>query len=142
VGLPVLKQRAGEFLLAAVDIAGIVLAGSGAAVVAFFGKVMAAVVLAAISLGFFLRLSGRRRVPVPIPAKPSTWSRALSAAVSAITVAALVEATDLPVRFHQAGFEAWHWLLLAAALVVTYSLCMRIVGAFIKGRSRHVAPQP
>jgi hypothetical protein len=137
------KQRAGQFFLSAVDVAGIVLAGSGAAVVAFLGKVMAAVVLGAIALGFFLRLSGRRRtlVVVPLP-RPSPWSRLVAAVASAVSVSLMVEATDLPVRFYQPRFEPWHWLLVAVALVVAYSLFMRVIRAVIGRKSKHVAPQP
>jgi hypothetical protein len=142
VGLPAIKQKAGEILLGAIDVAGIVLAGSGAAVVAFLGKLMTAVVLGAICLGFFLRLAGRRRGPAVVLPKPPAWSRAVSVLVSTVLVATLVEATDLPVRFHQPGFEPWHWLLVVAALVVAYSLCVRVVGALTGRMSKHVAPQP
>ena len=43
------------------DVAGLVLSVSGASVVAVLGKLMLAVVLGAIALGFFLRLAGCRR---------------------------------------------------------------------------------
>lgn len=118
------KRKAAEFALVAVDVFGILFAGTGAAVVAFFGKIMAAVVLAAISLGFFLRLVGRRRANIAPPVPTPTWVRAASAVIAAVLVGVIVEATDLPVRFHQPGFEVWHWALVLAALIVVYSYCV------------------
>jgi len=135
-----LKRRIAEGLLVAADVAGVALSGSGAAVVAFLGKFMLAVVLGAIALGFFLRLIGRRRVQAvsspPIP----MWSRAVSAALAAAEVALLVEATNFPVRFDQSGFEPWHWALVLVALAVVYPLNARVVRNLI-GR-RHVPAQP
>jgi hypothetical protein len=126
------KRKAGQAFLAGADIAGMVLSFSGAAVVAFVGKLMLSVVLLAISLGFFLRLSGRRRVvvaPRPLP----RWSRPAACGFAVLEVAALTEATDLPVRFHQAGFETWHWGLVVVALLAAYALNMRLLAAFSRG---------
>ena len=125
--LPALKRRIAEGLLAGVDMAGIALSGSGAAVVAFLGKFMLAVVLGAIALGFFLRLVGRRRVQAVAPPPVPMWSRAVSAVLAAVQVALLVEATNFPVRFDQAGFEPWHWALVLVAFAVAYPLNLRIV---------------
>jgi hypothetical protein len=137
--LPV-KRRIADGLLAVADIAGIALAGSGAAVVAFLGKLMLAVVLGAVALGFFLRLVGRRRVEVVVPPPISMWSRGVSAALAAVEVAVLVEATNFPVRFNQTGFETWHWAVVLVALVLAYSLNLRVIGSFL--RRRHVTNQP
>ena len=137
--LVTLKRRIGEGLLVGADIAGIALAGSGAAVVAFLGKFMLAVVLGAMSLGFFLRLAGRRRAqaiaPPPIPA----WSRVTSAGLAVVEVALLVEATNFPVRFDQAGFEPWHWVVVLVALGAAYPLNLRVLRDLF-GR-RHVTAQ-
>lgn len=134
------RKQIADGMLAVVDIAGILLAGSGAAVVAFLGKLMLAVVLGAISLGFFLRLVGRRKPRSTPPPNVDLRHQVLSAIIAAIEVAVLVEAANLPVRFGQTGFEPWHWILVAMAVVVTYSfnmwLCRRLIG-------RHrVVPQP
>jgi hypothetical protein len=104
--LVALKRKAGEALLVGIDIAGMVLSISCAAVVAFVGKLMFSVVLLAVAVGFFLRLSGRRKGVVPAPAP--AWARPVAALFAAVEVTALTEATNLPVRFNQPGFE--HWL--------------------------------
>jgi hypothetical protein len=135
-----LKKKAGEALLIGVDVLGMVLSVFGASVVAFLGKLMLAVVLGAMALGFFLRLSSRRgaKVSQPRPA-PLGW-HVLSALLASVEVALLTEATDLPVRFHQPGFEPWHWGLVLVALAVAYSLHMRLFRGL--GRNRNVAAQP
>ncbi len=125
--------------MAGVDVAGIALSGSGAAVVAFLGKFMLAIVLGAVALGFFLRLVGRRRLQVVAPQRAPRWSRAVSAALAVVEVALLVEATNFPVRFDQPGFETWHWALVLVALVATYPLNLRVIRSlFVK---RHVSAQ-
>lgn len=113
--------------MAGADLAGIALSGSGAAVVAFLGKFMLAVVLGAIALGFFLRLVGRRRVQAVSPPRVPVWSRTVSAVLAAGEVALLVEATNFPVRFDQSGFEPWHWALVLVAFAVAYTLNLRVV---------------
>ena len=134
-----LKRRIAEGLLVGADVAGIALSGSSAAVVAFLGKFMLAVVLGAIALGFFLRLVGRRRVRVIAPPPIPMWSRAVSATLAAVEVALLVEATNFPVRFDQAGFQPWHWALVLVALAVAYPLNLRVIRSLF-GR-RHVTAQ-
>lgn len=134
-----LKRRIANGFLVAADVAGVALSGSGAVVVAVLGKLMLAVVLGAIALGFFLRLAGRRRGEVVVSPRAPTWSRAASAGLAAVEVALLVEATNFPVRFDQAGFEPWHWILVLVALAVTYPLNLRVLGRLI--RRRHVTSQ-
>jgi hypothetical protein len=125
----------------ACDVAGLVVGASGATVVAFFGKLAAAVVLGAVALGFFLRLSSRRRTEASAPrVSVPVWLRVLAAGVSGVLVAALVEATDLPVRFHQPGFDAWHWAVVIVALVVAYSLVSRAAVRLLERGGRR-APQ-
>lgn len=131
--LVALKRKAGEALLVGADVAGMVLSVSGATVVALVGKVMLAVVLLAVGLGFFLRLSGRRKVAAPPPAPG--WVRPAAGILSVVEVAALTEATDLPVRFNQVGFEPWHWGLVVGALLIAYALNMRLFATFNRGRS-------
>ncbi len=135
-----LKRRVAQGFLVAADVAGVALSGSSAAVVALLGKFMLAVVLGAVALGFFLRLAGRRHTLVASAPLIPLWARGLSAALAAVEVALLVEATNFPVRFDQSGFEAWHWALVLVALAVAYSLNTRLVGSVI--RRRHTAAQP
>lgn len=112
----------------------------GAAVVAFLGKLMLAVVLGAVSLGFFLRLSGRRAPPVPAPLPTPSWCYWVSGLLSLLEVAALTEATNLPVRFYQPGFEPWHWVLVVAAFLVAFIVQVQLLRSAI-GRQR-VASEP
>jgi hypothetical protein len=127
-----LKRRIANGFLVAADVAGVALSGSGAVVVAVLGKLMLAVVLCAIALGFFLRLAGRRRGEAVVSPRAPAWSRAVSAGLAAVEVALLVEATNFPVRFDQAGFEPWHWILVLVALAVTYPLNLRVLGRLIR----------
>ena len=60
--ISVIKQKAGDIVVFVVEAFVAVLTGSGAVTVAFFGKILAAVVLGAISIGILLRLIGRGRV--------------------------------------------------------------------------------
>lgn len=141
MGLPAPGRKAGEALGLAVDVAGLVVGVSGATVVAFFGKLAAAVVLGAVALGFFLRLASRKRMQactsrVSVPG----WGRLLAAGISGVLVAALVEATGLPVRFNQPGFEAWHWVVVAGALVVAYGSVLRVAARLLE-RGERRAPQ-
>ena len=138
--LMALKRRIADGFLVAADVAGVALSGSGAAVVAVLGKFMLAVVLGAIALGFFLRLAGRRPGQVVVSPRTPAWSRAVSVGLATVEVALLVEATNLPVRFDQAGFEPWHWILVLVALAVTYPLNLRVMSRLI--RRHHVTSQP
>jgi hypothetical protein len=138
--LVALKRRIADGLLLAADIAGVVLAGSGAAVVAFFGKLMLAVVLGAIALGFFLRIVGRRQAQVVAPPPIPMWQHLASAALAAVQLAWLVEAANFPVRFDQAGFELWHWGLLVVALAVAYPLNLRLMGSLTRRRDGTAQP--
>ena len=125
--LPI-KRRIAKGFATAVDVFGIALFGSGAAALAIFGKAMFAVVLGAIALGFFLRLAGRRRVQEVTPMPAPFWMRSVSALLAVVELGLLIEATNFPVRFDQAGFKSWHWALVLVALAVTYSLNLRLMG--------------
>ena len=133
--LVALKQNARAALLTGVDILGLVLSVSGASVVALLGKAMLAVVLFAIALGFFLRISGRRKGVVKSKPSLPSWTRLASGLLAAAETAMLVEATNLPVRFHQPGFEPWHWVLVVVALWVAYALHMRLLAALVPSRN-------
>lgn len=135
-----LRRKAADTLLLVADAAGLLLSGSGAAVVAFFGKVFLAVVLGAMALGFFLRLAGRQRPPPPAPVLTPLLCRAASAILAAVEVAVLVEATDLPVRFHQSGFQLYHWLLVLAVLVMAYRVQLFGLRVAVAGRRAGARP--
>lgn len=135
-----LKRRIGEGLFVAANGAGMVLSLCGASAVAVLGKLMLAVVLTAVAFGFFLRLSGRRRNVQLEPVRPPAWCYVTAGVLASVEVALLAEATDLPVRFSQPGFEFHHWLLVLAALAVAFIVHMQIFRSIC--RKRQASPQP
>lgn len=138
--LPALKQRIADGLLVAADGAGMVLSLCGASIVAILGKLMLALVLSALALGFFLRLSGRRRGVLTTAVRVPAWCYVVAGILASVEVAVLAEATNLPVHYSQLGFELYHWLLVLLALVVAFVVQIQIF-RFIT-RRRHAAPQP
>lgn len=135
-----LRKKIADGAMVLLEGAGFVFSLCGASVVAFLGKLMLAAVLAAIALGFFLRLTGRR-APTPAPAASTpAWCYILSGILAAVEVALLAEATDLPVRFHQPGFELHHWLLVLVALLVAFVVHLQLFRAI--RRKQSVLPQP
>jgi hypothetical protein len=117
------------------EVMGLALSLSGATLAAVLGKLLVAAVLGAITLGFFLRLSNRRAGRVAVPAPTPPWVRPVAAALSVVEVAALVEATNLPVRFYDPGFSYIHWVLTLVALVVAYVLQVRLL-RMVRSKSR------
>lgn len=138
--LPALRQKISDGLLIAADGAGMVLSLCGATMVAFLGKLMLAIVLGVVALGFFLRLSGRRKGERATSARIPSWCYVAAGVLASVEVALLVEATDLPVRYSQPGFELHHWLLVLFALGVAFVVHMQIFRSVTK-RS-HASPQP
>jgi len=124
--LPALKRKILDAGLFVADAACVVASLSGASVVALTGKLMLAVVLAAISLGFFLRIVGRRRGAVSAPPPAPRWWYPAASVLALVEVTALVEATDLPVRFSQPGFELYHWPIVLVALVGSFILNLKV----------------
>jgi hypothetical protein len=123
------KERTLSGLEVIADAAGLLLSVSGAAVAAVLGKLIVGVVLGAVALGFLLRLKGRRRRGASVaPAKMPGWVRPVAFALAVVEVAALVEATNLPVRFSQEGFAYGHWYLLALAFLALYLLQVGTLG--------------
>jgi hypothetical protein len=132
--LPILKKKISNGFLVAIDSAGMIFSLCGASVVAVLGKLMLATVLGAVALGFFLRLSGRR-APAPSLALPTPrWCYVAAGFLSVMEVALLIEATDLPVRFYQRGFELQHWVLVAAALGVAFLVQIQLFRSFLRKR--------
>lgn len=138
--LLILKRKVADGFLVVADVASLVLSASGASVVAVLGKLMLAVVLGAIALGFFLRLAGRRRQNSRVPVRTPIWCYFVSVLLAAIEVGLLVESTNLPIRFYQPGFAPWHWALVVVALVVAYIVHMQVFRSF--NRRQAVATQP
>jgi hypothetical protein len=131
---PILKKKISNGFLVAIDSAGMVFSLSGASVVAVLGKLMLAVVLGALALGFFLRLSGRRAPARSFAPPTPRWYYVAAAFLSVLEVTLLTEATDLPVRFYQPGFELQHWILVAAALGVAFIVQVQLIRSIFRSR--------
>ena len=116
------KLRSGirDAVLTGIDAAAMIGSGSAGALALVFGKVFAAAVLFALTLGLFLRIAGRRKPPRPAPPATPLRARLACAVLTIAEVTLLVESTNLPVRTWEAGFEKHNWALVAAALIVLY----------------------
>lgn len=106
----------------AAELAGLVFSVSGATLAVVLGKLIIGLVLGGIALGFVLRLKFRPATKVNTAPQLPAWARPVVAALAAVEVSALVEATNLPVRFSQDGFAYWHWYLVALAFACLYLL--------------------
>ncbi len=131
------RNAASHALMLGVEATGAFLAGSGAAVALFLGKLFAAAALAAITLGIFLRLASRRRKMPAEPAPAPPWLQFACALLALVETAALTEATNLPVRGIQPGFQKSNWILVLAALAALYLIQLRF---FRSLRARRAEP--
>ncbi len=128
------RSAIGNALMIGLEIAGVAISSSGAVVAIVLGKLFAAAVLAAITLGIFLRLAGRGGQPPPEPAPMPARIKLGCALLSLIEVAVLTEATNLPVRLAQPGFEKSNWLIVLAALAVIYFVQLRFFRSVLAKR--------
>lgn len=117
-----------------IDLAGIGLSLSGATAAIVFGKFLLAVIIGSVTLGIFLRFAGRRAKRLSPSVQTPGWIRPTSAILTVVKSAALVEATDLPVRFSQPGFEAYHWVFVLLFLTVAYRLQVRLFSSISRKR--------
>jgi hypothetical protein len=124
---PAVRSAIAKRIEVLVEVGGLALSLSGATLAVLLGRVLVAVVLGAVALGIFVRLSGRRAGRVEAPVPMPKWVRPVAAALSVVEVAVLVEAVNLPVRFHDAGFEYMHWGLAVIALAAAYALQVRLL---------------
>jgi hypothetical protein len=119
---------------------GLAFAASGATVAVVLGKLIIGIVLAALALGFLLRLKGRRtRAPQAQQIQPTTIARLLCGLVSACEVAALVEATNLPIRFDQSAFHMGHWYLVLLSFFAAYFLQLPLITRLLGKRGARSA---
>ena len=119
----------------AIELIGFFISLSGAAASLVFGRLLLAVALGAVVLGFFFRFTGRRKARnAAVPNAPA-WIYVASVLLSVAEVGVLVEATDLPVRFHQDGFAMHHWALVLAALVAAFWLQLSLLQVVAKKRN-------
>jgi predicted membrane channel-forming protein YqfA (hemolysin III family) len=133
-----LRRSAARKFELAVDAVGAVASTTGAVGALVFGKVLLALVLGVVALGIFLRLVSRRSGhPTARPVRAPLWISLLAGGLSVMECAALVEATDLPVRFSQPGFAYHHWALVLLALAIAFFLQRQVLGRLLQ---RHVPP--
>jgi hypothetical protein len=120
------------------EVVGLAVSFSGATLAAVFGKLVIAIILGAITLGLFLRLTGRRS-NLQVAAQPVPgWVRPAAVLLAVVETSALVEATNLPVRFSQQGFLYTHWLLVALVLAAAYLVQVKLFSSLA---ARHHARQ-
>lgn len=137
---PALRSTLAKRFDSLIDLAGIGLSLSGATAAIVFGKLLLAVILGSVTLGIFLRFAGRRAKRVSPAVQTPGWIRPVSAILTVVEAAALVEAADLPVRFNQPGFEAYHWIYVLLFLGVAYRLQARLLSAMSRRRDGTSAP--
>jgi hypothetical protein len=134
-----LRTAVAKRIEALVDLGGIAFALSGATAAAVFGKALLAAVLGALALGFFLRFSGRRAASKTSVESTPAWVSAVSGLLSLVEVGVLVEATNLPVRYTQDGFELFHWALVLLAFGIAFIAQARAIRRIAyRGHGKHV----
>ena len=111
----------------------------GAPIAIAFGKLFLAAILGALALGISLRFAGRKVQSVSVPMPTPWWVFSCSALLSLIETAALVEATNLPVRFDQPGFDKSNWLLVLLALAVAFAFQLMLFKRVGRRTSRMTA---
>lgn len=136
--LRIRKALAARFEAVA-EIVGLILSLGGAAAASLLGKLVLALILGTIALGIFFRLAGRRKQSqAGTSQREPGWLAAMAGLLAFIEIGVLVEAVDLPVRFHQPGFALHHWLIVAAALLAASWLQLKLLRAARNAiRARH-----
>jgi hypothetical protein len=132
---PAIRQAFVKRIELLAEVGGLVVLISGATIAVIIGKAMLAVVLGAVTFGFVMRLARRRANRSPVLEVTPTWVRLVSGGSALVEVAVIVEATNLPVRFDQPGFQLIHWLLVAVLIVVAYLLQVGLFNAIKRNRS-------
>ena len=138
--LPAVQSALAKRFDSLIDLAGIGLSLSGATAAIVFGKLLLAVILGSVTLGIFLRFAGRRAKRLSPSEQTPGWIRPVSAILTVVEAAVWVEATDLPVRFSQLGFEAYHWIYVLLFLGVGYRLQARLLSVMSRRRDGSSAP--
>jgi hypothetical protein len=120
----------------AIEVAGTIASLSGAALAVVFGKLLLAIALGALAAGIFFRMVNRRSSSQFSGAAPTPrWMSVAAAGLSVVEGAVLVEATNLPVRFSQEGFQLHHWALVVVFLVVAFIVQRRVLSMFVQNRN-------
>ena len=114
------KQRVVGGFLGMLDIVGFAASLAGASVSLFLGKLFAAVLFVLLAVGVLNRFVRRRRGDAVHRQPVSPWVSVVCVVLSIIEAGAIVEASNLPVRFDQPGFEKSNWLFVVALLLVLF----------------------
>lgn len=129
-------------VLLAVEAAGALASAVGAPLAALTGKLYLAVLVALFGLGCclrFMRLRQKRRQPGHTDAETQrrspAWLTPAVGVLSAIEVSLLVEATRLPVRADQPGFDTANWWWVLAGFVVLFWLQRGWLADRLSGKS-------
>lgn len=134
------RQRFAKSFELVAELVGVALSASGATLAAIFGKLLLAAVLGFIALGIILRLTSRRAKRIQPQQSNPRWAQLLAAAASIVEVAVIVEATDLPVRFSQSGFQLYHWGLVLAFIFIAYQVQAKVLRSLTHKRQASNAP--
>jgi hypothetical protein len=114
------KQRMLEGALASLEAIGFIASLAGASVSLFLGKFFAAVLFVLLAVGVLNRFVRRRRGDLAEEQRTPVWVLVTCLVLSIIEAGVVVEASNLPVRFNQPGFEKSNWLFVAALLLVFF----------------------
>ncbi len=124
------KEGARSKLSLLIDGAEVVGLVAGSAIALVFGKLLAAVLFAALAAGVTTRFF-RRSAQAIAPAMP-LWGVLISGGVAVVACAAAVEAINLPVRFDQVGFDKSNLLIVVALLLVFYGLVSALLRRMLR----------
>ncbi|WP_066152198.1 hypothetical protein [Hydrogenophaga pseudoflava] len=129
-------------VLLVVEAAGALASVVGVPLAALTGKLYLAALVALFGLGCclrFVRLRQRlrqtRQEAVAVPPSAPVWLTPVVGLLSAVEVAVLVEATRLPVRADQTGFDTAHWWWVLAGFVVLFWLQRGWLGERLTSRT-------
>lgn len=134
--LPALRKSLGEKIEVAVEFAALFISVSGTALALLFGRVVLSLLFGAVVLSLCFRVAGRSRTKAVAQARTPVWAYVLVSALSIVEVGVLVEAADLPVRFHQPGFSLTHWLIVVVCFVCVFSVQLWALRKLLAGQGR------
>ena len=128
------RRSVGRLIMLIFEIIGMLGGLTGAIIAMVRGKYFAAVILGALALGLFFRINGRGQEKNHAAVVVSPWVILSCVLLSLIEVSILAEATNLPVRFNQPGFEIQNWSYVILALLILYFLQLRFFLVVLKKR--------
>jgi hypothetical protein len=118
--LSTFKRRILGGLVACLEVFGFIGSLAGASVSLFLGKFFAAVLFVLLAVGVLNRFARRRKGELIGEQRAPLWVLVTCAILSVIETGVVVEASNLPVRFDQSGFEKSNWLFVVALLLVFF----------------------